>query len=120
MLTKVLRPQPLSMNTFKECKTKPMKFSEFQTEIDWWGNEADGFASRVETEQAWKVSIDDIKARNYNLDIKNPHVGEQISHDPDELLAQYEQQQGEIQEIRDQLRDILATALGNNSAGGAA
>ena len=50
-------------------KTKPMKFEEFQTEIDWWGNEADGFASRVETEQAWQVSIDEIIARNFNLDI---------------------------------------------------
>lgn len=51
-------------------KTKPMKFEEFQAEIDWWGNEADGFASRVENEQAWKVSIDDVIARNFNLDIK--------------------------------------------------
>jgi len=32
------------------------------------------------------VSIDDIKARNYNLDIKNPHVSESINHDPAELL----------------------------------
>ncbi|MCR9187661.1 MAG: type I restriction-modification system subunit M [Alteromonadaceae bacterium] len=96
-------------------KTKPMKFSEFQTEIDWWGAEADGFASREETEQAWKVSIDDIKARNYNLDIKNPHESEQVSHDPDELLAKYEQQQAEIQEIRHQLRDILADALSHSS-----
>ena len=74
-------------------------------EIDWWGNEADGFAARVETEQAWKVSIDDIKARNYNLDIKNPHVGEQISHDPDELLQKYAEQQQEIAKLRDQLKD---------------
>jgi phage shock protein A len=29
------------------------------------------------------------KARNYNLDCKNPHVGEQEVHDPDVLLAQY-------------------------------
>jgi predicted nuclease of restriction endonuclease-like (RecB) superfamily len=48
----------------------------------WWGDEADGLAARVETPQAWKVSLDDIAARNYNLDIKNPHVGEQVSHDP--------------------------------------
>ena len=70
------------------------------------------------------MSIDDIKARNYNLDIKNPHVGEQVNHDPDELLAKYEQQQTDIQEIRHQLRDILADALSRNSeantGGGAA
>lgn len=71
--------------------------------------------SREETEQAWKVSIDDIKGRNYNLDIKNPFEAEQAHLDPDELLAQYEQQQAEIQEIRHQLRDILAEALTRNS-----
>ena len=98
-------------------KTKPMKFEEFQTEIDWWGNEADGFASRVETEQAWQVSIDEIIARNFNLDIKNPHVGEQISHDPQELLGDYAKQQEDIQALRDQLKGILANALSNKEQG---
>jgi len=92
-------------------KTKPMRFEEFQTEIDWWGSEEAGFKSRVETEQAWKVSIDDIVSRNYNLDISNPHVGEQISHDPEELLSQYTDQQSQIQDLRDQLKSILDSAL---------
>ena len=74
-------------------------------------DEADGFAARVQTEQAWKVSVDDINARNYNLDIKNPHVGEQISHDPDELLQQYQQQQHAIAALRTQLKDVLPQAL---------
>tara|TARA_R110002124_G_C8974562_1_gene515847 strand:- start:36429 stop:37904 length:1476 start_codon:yes stop_codon:yes gene_type:complete len=98
-------------------KTKPMKFEEFQTEIDWWGNEADGFASRIETEQAWQVSIDEIIARNFNLDIKNPHVGEQINHDPQELLSDYAKQQDDIQALRDQLKGILANALSNKEQG---
>ncbi len=93
-------------------KSRPMQFEEFQPEIDWWGKEKDGFAARVETEQAWKVSAEDIKARNYNLDIKNPHVGEAISHDPDELLAQYAAQQQSIADLRGQLRAILEEALG--------
>jgi type I restriction enzyme M protein len=92
-------------------KTKPMKFEEFQTEIDWWGNEEDGFSARVETEQAWKISVEDIIARNYNLDIKNPHIGEQVSHDPDKLLADFQTQQQGIQGLRDQLKFILADAL---------
>ena len=94
-------------------KTKPMRFEEFQSEIDWWGSEADGFAARVETEQAWKVSIDDIKARNYNLDIKNPHVAAKVHHDPDKLLKKYARQQQEIAELHDQLKTILAEALNN-------
>ncbi|MFB2636421.1 N-6 DNA methylase [Shewanella bicestrii] len=98
-------------------KTKPMKFEEFEAEIQWWGDEADGFASRVENEHAWKVSIDTIIERNFNLDIKNPHVGEQISHDPDELLARYAKEQSEIQALRDQLKDILGKALSSGTQG---
>jgi len=92
-------------------KTKPMRFEEFQTEIDWWGSEDDGFAARKETEQAWKVSIDDIAARNFNLDISNPHEEEAANHDPEELLATHASQQGEIQSIRDELKSILSDAL---------
>lgn len=97
-------------------KTKPMRFEEFQPEIDWWGDENDGFATRVENEQAWKVSIADIKACNYNLDIKNPHVGEQINHDPDELLQKYTAQQKDISKLHDQLKAILAEALNGKGA----
>lgn len=108
-------PYPAGVKNYN--KTKPMKFEEFQTEIDWWGIEADGFASRVETEQAWQVSIDDIIARNFNLDIKNPHVGEIISHDPQALLTDYAKQQNDIQVLRDQLKGILSTALSNKEQG---
>ena len=106
-------PYPAGVKNYN--KTRPMKFAEFQTEIDWWGVEADGFASRVETEQAWQVSIDDIIARNFNLDIKNPHVEETVSHDPQELLTDYAKQQTDIQALRDQLKGILSAALSSNS-----
>jgi type I restriction enzyme M protein len=102
-------PYPEGVKSYN--KTKPMRFEEFATEIAWWGEEADGFKARIQTEQAWKVSVADIVARNYNLDIKNPHVGEQISHDPDELLQQYQQQQDATTDLRNQLKDILQQAL---------
>jgi type I restriction enzyme M protein len=102
-------PYPKGVKSYN--KTKPMRFEEFQTEIDWWGSAADGYAGRKASEQAWPVSIDDIKARNYNLDIKNPHVGEKISHDPDELLQLYAKQQAEIGQLRNQLKGILQQAL---------
>ncbi|HIF9405317.1 TPA: N-6 DNA methylase [Photobacterium damselae] len=102
-------PYPEGVKNYS--KTKPMKFEEFQQEIDWWGNEADGFAARVENEHAWKVSIKDIIERNFNLDIKNPHQDEVIAHDPQELLASYQQQQQEIAELRNQLKNILGDAL---------
>lgn len=107
-------PYPEGVKNYN--KTKPMTFEEFKTEQEWWGDELDGFASRKETEQAWKVSIEDIIKSNYNLDIKNPHVGEQVSHDPEELLETYNKQQGAIQDIRDQLKNILSEALSRGQA----
>lgn len=105
-------PYPEGVKNYS--KTKPMKFEEFQAEIDWWGSEADGFASRQQNNQAWKVSNDEIIARNFNLDIKNPYQGETVSHDPDEPLAQYQSQQQDISQLRHQLSDILAAALAGN------
>ncbi len=102
-------PYPEGVKSYN--KTKPMKIEEFAAERVWWGKEADGFSTRTENSQAWKVSIDDIKARNYNLDCKNPHVGEQEVHDPEQLLAQYAVMQNEISGLRNQLKDILTKAF---------
>ncbi len=93
-------------------KTRPMKLEHFSACREWWGQRATGFTEREENRWAWKVSIDEIKARNYNLDIKNPHVEEQEVHDPEELLRNYAQQEKEIQALRDQLKNILGDALG--------
>jgi type I restriction enzyme M protein len=92
-------------------KTRPMRIEEFAVEEAWWGSEANGFATRVENEFAWKVSVEQLQGCNWNLDCKNPHIGEQISHDPNELLRCYAQMQGEITELRDQLKGLLTEAL---------
>lgn len=107
-------PLPEGVKAFN--KTKPMKLEDFDACAEWWGEgktieEKTQRKNRKENEQAWLVSIDDIIARNYNLDIKNPHVGEVISHDPEELLAEYAKQQQGIQHLRDQLKTILSDAL---------
>ncbi|MFE6729102.1 N-6 DNA methylase [Streptomyces californicus] len=47
-------------------KTNPIKASEFDGVRAWWGN-------REETDQAWRVPIQTIKDRGYNLDIANPN-----------------------------------------------
>lgn len=102
-------PYPRGVTSYN--KTRPMRFEEFENEIAWWGNENDAFKARVQTEQAWKVSATDIIARNCNLDIKNPHVGKQISHDPEDLLRQFHKQQAAIADLRNELKDILQKAL---------
>jgi hypothetical protein len=37
-----------------------------------WGDEKDGSMSRMENEQAWRVSNETIKAGTFNLDLKRP------------------------------------------------
>ena len=51
-------PYPAGYKSYS--KTKPIRLEEFAAEKAWWGNEATGFAERVENEFAWKV---DFKAR---------------------------------------------------------
>ncbi len=106
-------PYPEGVTSYN--KTKPMRFEEFVPEQTWWGEEADGFRARKETEQAWKISAADVAARGYNLDLKNPHTPEAESHDPDELLERYARAQADIQSNRDQLKGILADALGGKA-----
>lgn len=89
--------------------TKPIRFEHLQGCIDWWGGAKR--KGRKETELAWKVSAEDVKARGYNLDIKNPHTVADDHGDPEELLAQLDAAEAEAAKLRDQLRTILAEAL---------
>lgn len=93
-------------------KTKPIRIEEFDAEKAWWGTEADGFAARVENERAWKVGIEQIRAGNFNLDQKNPHEADAVSHDPEELLREYARVQAEAQGLRDRLKAMLADSFG--------
>jgi type I restriction enzyme M protein len=106
-------PYPAGVKNYN--KTKPIRIEEFDVEKAWWGDEADGFAGRVEGEFAWKVGIEAIRASGFNLDQKNPHSGPQVSHDPDALMAEYRRLQAEAQGIRDQLKAILGAALAGSA-----
>lgn len=71
-------PYPPGVKSYN--KTKPINIKEFDLEKSWWNK-------REENQYAWKVSIDDIKQRNYNLDFKNPHAAEeQHSYTSSELI----------------------------------
>jgi len=95
-------PYPAGYKSYS--KTKPMRFEEFAPEIAWWD-------ARVENGQAWRVSIDDIRARNYNLDIKNPNAPELTHEDPDVLLERFEQARAQAATIREELKTALAGCL---------
>lgn len=85
-------------------KTKPLRIDEFAAEKKWW-------AKRKETDQAWKVGVEEIKARGYNLDIKNPRAVDDGPGDPEVLLAEYRAAEKAAAEVRDKLRNELGKAL---------
>lgn len=89
--------------------TKPIRVEQLQGCVDWWGGAAR--EGRVETPQAWRVTADDVKARGYNLDIKNPHAEDDDHGDPAHLLAALNAAEAETARLREQLRAILAEAL---------
>ncbi len=85
-------------------KTKPIRIEEFEPERAWWNH-------RVENEQAWRVPIEQIKAGNYNLDLKNPHRSDDGPGDVDHLLPEYEKLLAQIAQTRAQLKNELHQAL---------
>ena len=89
--------------------TRPIRFEHLQPCIDWWGGvERRG---REETERAWKVPVEDAKARGYNLDIRNPHMQEDGPGDPAELLQRLVAAEAEAAAFQGRLKDLLAEAL---------
>lgn len=90
--------------------TRPIKVDHFQSCVDWWGG------PERANRQAWQVTLDDIKARHYNLDYKNPYSIAADHGAPEELLAQLHNAEAKAAELRAQLKSILAEALLRNSA----
>jgi len=89
--------------------TKPIRFEHLQGCIDWWGGKER--KGREETPQAWRVTAEEVEARGYNLDIKNPHTVADDHGDPETLLEDLNTAETETGKLRDQLRAILAEAL---------
>lgn len=89
--------------------TKPIRFEHLKPCIDWWSGATR--KGRKESEVAWKVTSDEVKARGYNLDFKNPHTVADDHGDPEELLAKLNDAEKETASLRDQLKAILEKAL---------
>lgn len=74
-------------------KTKPIQISEFDEIKKWWNQ-------RTEHEFAYKVSIDKIIERGYDLDVKNPNkIVEEVSYDRKEIIETIKKNQNRITEL---------------------
>jgi type I restriction enzyme M protein len=87
--------------------TNPIKVEEFEPVKEWWNN-------REENDHAWKVSIDEIVKRNYNLDIKNPRTPVDVLESPEELLEVYRTKKQQVEATLEQIRNVLTEALSHH------
>jgi type I restriction enzyme M protein len=60
---------PLPKGYKSYSKTKPIRIEEFKLEKQWWKERN----SERFKDKCWKVSIEEVKKRKYNLDMNNPN-----------------------------------------------
>lgn len=91
-------------------KTKPMRYEEFAECAKWWGGEER--AGREANAYAWKVDASEIAEGGYNLDLSNPHAGDDLAHrPPGELVEELIKTE---QEILGLLADLKANLEGDS------
>lgn len=98
-------PYPTGVKSYN--KGKPIHIKEFDLEKAWWTDRD----NEKYSQHAWKVSAEDIKARGYNLDIKNPHQEADLLGSPEELLAMFQQTEKTINSVQQEIADVLTEAL---------
>ncbi len=82
-------------------KTKLINIKEFEPIKEWWSN-------RIESDVAWKVKIDEIEKRNFDLDIKNPNrVEEKQEFTTSELIQMLESSFDKTKEILSEIKGEL-------------
>ena len=92
-------PLPEGYKTYN--KGKPIRIEEFNLEKEWWKNRDDKQFKQF----SWKVSIDEIKKRNYNLDINNPNgFKEETKLSRDEVIVKIEKNLERTRELLERIR----------------
>lgn len=91
-------------------KTKPMKLEHFAPAVEWWNNRQeirqDGF------DKAKEVPLQEIEAKNYNIDLCGyPHEEEEILP-PKELIQQYQEKRASLNADIDRILAQITQILG--------
>ncbi len=88
---------PKGQNSYS--KTQPIGFREFINIQRWW-------IDRKEGKSSWKVSIDDLKSTDFDLDIKNPNsVSNASTVSSKELLQKIDASLAESREIFESIKE---------------
>lgn len=94
-------PLPKGYKTYN--KTKPILIREFDLEKDWWNNREDKKFSKY----CWKVTIEELSKRKYNMDINNPNlVVTQTNLSKDELVGKIEKNLEKCIEILNRIKAV--------------
>ena len=93
-------------------KTKPMKLEHFNEALNWWENreeiEVDGFP------KAKKYTVDEIAAKNYNIDLCGfPHE-EEVILEPMDLILEYQEKRASLNTEIDHVLEKITSMLGGN------
>ena len=83
-------------------KTKPINYKEFDVEKKWWSRRKEGLNS-------WKVGIDEIKKRGWDIDIKNPSKKESsVTINSSEIIEKLETSLNKSSKIVNELKKLLS------------
>ncbi len=87
-------------------KTRPMLYEEFADCQAWWGGTSR--SGRVENEHAWVAAADSVIESGFNLDLRNPHAGNDLAHRPPaELVAEMIDNEKRVLVLLDELGAIV-------------
>jgi type I restriction enzyme M protein len=90
---------PLPEGTKSYGKQKTIQLRDFDGVKTWWNN-------RTENEFAYKVGIEQINARNFDLDIKHPNEAvEETLEAPDIILTRMQENFETLSDLMNQLRN---------------
>lgn len=93
-------PLPDGYKSFS--KTKPFKSVHLDGVREWWNNR------EIENENVYSVTIDDIKANNYNLDFRNPNkINEERELTLVELLNDLDNRSKKIKDLVSKVQEAL-------------
>ncbi len=99
--------QPLPEGRKNYTKTAPIQFEEFAECLKWWDHPGPG-CKRKENDHAWKVTAKELLANNCNMDRKNPHAKDDITHlPPEQLAADILKKEQRIAEIMGKIQGLL-------------
>jgi type I restriction enzyme M protein len=100
--------QPLPEGRKKYGLKNPLDFEEFQPLLEWW-------ADRRENERAWKVSVEEVAGKDFNLDANNPRAEKGPEHLPPEVLvAGIIEKERRILDIMEEIQGLLGKPAGEN------